>query len=106
MCNDRVPLEQGVASTEASTMSYLVLGTHRYDGCHLSRAFDTTKGTIDVTFRRNVEFVEAFWNSCRRRQNVEWSVGKRDTTTVKSVVPRELLGHGRCGTDRELSIAV
>ena len=85
------------------SLNHALLST--YTGM-LSPLGDTTKGTIDVTFRRNVEFVEAFWNSCRRRQNVEWSVGKRDTTTVKSVVPRELLGHGRCGTDRELSIAV
>ena len=44
------------------------------------------------TFRRNLEFVEAFWTSDRCRQNVERSV--RETTAVKSVVPRELLGTG------------
>ena len=47
------------------------------------------------TFRRNVEFVEAFWDSYRCRQNVELSTGKRDSTTVKSVVPRDLLGRRR-----------
>ena len=48
-----------------------------------------------VTFRRNVECVEAFWNSYRGLQNVELSTGKRDPSTVKSVVPRDLLSHRR-----------
>ena len=67
----------------------------------------------NVTFRRNVEFVEAFWNSYRGRQNVELSTGKRDPSTVKRVVPRDLLGHRRtlwyrararsmCGIERQL----
>ena len=47
------------------------------------------------TFGRNVEFVDAFWNSYICCQNVELSTGKRDSTTVKGVVPRDLLGRRR-----------
>ena len=42
---------------------------------------------INVTFRRNLEFVEAFRNSYRGGQNVELSTGKRHPSTVKSVAP-------------------
>ena len=50
---------------------------------------------INVTFRRNLEFVEAFRNSYRGGQNVELSTGKRHPSTVKSVAPWGLLGHRR-----------
>ena len=47
------------------------------------------------TFRRNVGFVEASWSQYRCCQNVELSTGNRDSTSIKSVVPRHLLGRRR-----------